>query len=141
MTQETLNAVRDLQKKIRNLERHVQDLRISVENIVPVLNGLPHSNETKSRVEKIALMIVDAERELDNLRGRLPEVQATLAETIMCEVDDPLIQALLILRYVEGLTFKDISCRMKWGLRYIFKLHEKFLKKGICGHIATQNQC
>ena len=141
MTVETLNGVRDLQKKIRNLERHVQDLRISMDNIVPVLDGLPHSNMTKSRVEKIALMIVDAEHELDHLRGQLPEVQSTLAEVILREVDDPLIQALLILRYVEGLTFKEISCRMKWGLRNIFKLHEKFLKKGICGHIATQNQC
>lgn len=128
MTAETLNSVRDLQKKIRNLERRVQELRISMDNIVPVLDGLPHSSEAKSRVERIALMIVDAERELEDLRGQLPKVQSTLAEVILREVDSPPLQSFLVLRYVEGLSLKETARRMRYTLRHVYRLHEKFLK-------------
>ena len=128
MTAETLNSVRDLQKKIRNLERRVQELRISMDNIVPVLDGLPHSSEAKSRVERIALMIVDTERELEDLRGQLPKVQSTLAEVILREVDSPPLQSFLVLRYVEGLSFKETARRMRYTLRHVYRLQEKFLK-------------
>ena len=67
MTEKELNGVRELNKKIRDLQRHLQELRVSAENLVPILDGLPHSSEAKSRVEKIALMIVEDERELTAL--------------------------------------------------------------------------
>ena len=139
MTEKELNIVRELKKQIRDLERHLQALRLSAENLVPILDGLPHSTEAKSRVEKLALMIVSDERELTFLNETLLIARAELLDKILREVDEPALQTLLVLRYVECFSFKETARRMRYGLRHIFKLHEKFLKDGICRHIAAQN--
>ena len=139
MTEEELNGVRELNKKICDIERHLQALRISAENLVPILDGLPHSSEAKSRVEKIALMIVEDERELTALNETKLLAKSELADKILCEVNEPILQTLLVLRYVECLSFKETARRMHFTLRHIFKLHEKILKEFICWHIAAQN--
>ena len=43
MTEQELNSGHDLKKQIRDLEKHLQTLRLSAENLVPILDGLPHS--------------------------------------------------------------------------------------------------
>ncbi|MBQ3442229.1 MAG: hypothetical protein IJG33_03175 [Selenomonadaceae bacterium] len=139
MTEQELNSVRELKKRIHVLEKHLQALRLSAENIVPVLDGLPHSTEAKSRVEKIALMIVEDERELTALNEKILLAKSELVDKILCQVDEPTLQTLLILRYVECLSFKETARRMHFTLRHIFKLHEKILKEFICWHIAAQN--
>ena len=131
MTREELCSVRELQKKIRTHEQHLEALRMSAENIVPILDGLPHATEAKSKVEKIALRIVEVERELEDLRGRLVQSKSGLADKIMCEVVSPEVQTLLILRYVDCCPYKEIARRMRYALRHVFKLHERFLKSGI----------
>lgn len=135
MTEKELNSVRDLNRQIRRLEQHLQALRLSAENLVPILDGLPHSNEAKSRVEKIAFMIIESERALDSLRKELTLAKSELVDKILREVDAPALQTLLALRYVESLSFKETARRMRFTLRHVFRLHEKFLK---C-HIAAQN--
>lgn len=135
MTEKELNSVRELNKQIRRQEQHLQALRLSAENLVPILDGLPHSNEAKSRVEKIALMIIESERELENLRKEMTAAKSELVEKILRAVDEPAMQTLLALRYVECLSFKETARRLRFTLRHVFRLHEKFLK---C-HIAAQN--
>ena len=137
MTEEELNGARELRKKIRDLERHLQELRMSAENLVPILDGLPHSSEAKSRVEKIALMIVEDERKLTSLNETILLAKSELADKILCEVNEPILQTLLVLRYVECLSFEKTARRMRITLRHVFRLHEKFFK---C-HIAAQNHC
>ena len=135
MTEKELNVVRELKKKIRDVERHLQALRLSVENLVPILDGLPHSSETKSRVEKFALMIVADEHELIALNEKILLAKSELLDKILREVDEPSLQTLLVLRYVECLSFKETARRMRFTLRHVFRLHEKIFK---C-HIAAQN--
>ena len=135
MTARELNNVRELNKKIRILERHLEALRMSAETIVPILDGLPHAAFAKSRVEKIALRTVSTERELEFLCTALIKAKTGLADKIMAEVDDPVYQTLLMLRYVEVLSFNQTARRMRISLRHVFRLHEKFLR---C-HIDAQN--
>jgi len=128
MTVKELNSVRELNKQIRELERHLVALRISVENITPILDGLPHSTDVKSRVEKLALDIVDDEKQLATLREQLPHVKINLVNLIMREADNPTLQTLLILRYVACCSFKETARRMKFTLRHVYRIHEKFFK-------------
>lgn len=131
MTEQELNKVRAVKKRIKDLEKKLQTLKMSASNLVPIIDGLPHATQAKSRVERIALMIVDCERELANNRDRLTQAKEELADKVMCEVSEPEWQTLLVLRYVECLPFKDVAHRMFFGLRYVFKLHDKILKEGI----------
>ena len=135
MTERELNRVRELNKKIRTLERFLAELRLSAENIVPILDGLPKAALAKSRVEKIALRAVESGHELETLRNELIQAKTELADKIMAGMFEPVIQTLLMLRYVEGASFNQTARRMRISLRHVFRLHEKFLK---C-HIAAQN--
>lgn len=134
MTEQELNSVRELKKRIHVLEKHLQALRLSAENIVPVLDGLPHSTEAKSRVEKIALMIIQDERELTALNEKILLAKSELVDKILCQVDEPTLQTLLILRYVECLSFKETARRMHFTLRHLYRLHKKIFKNVTCLH-------
>ena len=129
MTEQELTSVRDLRKKIRDLEKKIHALRLNVENITPVIDGLPHSTEAKSRVEKLAVSIVAAERELAELREQMPQAQAHLAELITREVAEPVAQTLLVLRYVACCSFREVARRMNFDISHVFKLHRRALKK------------
>ena len=131
MTKNDLTCVRELHKKICAIERHLKKLRLSVENLTPILDGLPHASEAKSRVERLVLNIVEDERTLAEFREQFQQARIRLIEIIMREVDEPILQTLLIMHYAECLSFREISRRMRYGLRHIFKLHEQFLKDGI----------
>ncbi|MBR6888699.1 MAG: hypothetical protein IKN16_09680 [Selenomonadaceae bacterium] len=138
MTEQELNSVRELKKRIRDLEKHLQALRLSAENIVPVLDGLPHSTEVKSRVEKIALRLVESERELTTLNEKLMLAKVHLLDKILRQVDEPALQTLLVLRYVECLSFKETARRMRITLRHLYRLHKKFLKMSPACTLAAQ---
>lgn len=47
MTEKELNCVRDLREQIRDIEWKIIKLRARAENLVPILDGLPHGNEVK----------------------------------------------------------------------------------------------
>ena len=129
MTEKELNIVRELKKQIRDLERHLQALRLSAENLVPILDGLPHSNSAKSRVEKIALMIIESERELENLRAQLDRASEELPARIHDEVSDVQERTLLLLRYVACMRFRDIAFQLERSEARVFQIHHDVLKK------------
>ena len=128
MTLEDLNSCRALQIRIGTVTNHLAGLRLSAENLVPILDGMPHSKEAKSRVERIALEIIEDECELTALRSEYELAQARLTDKILLEVSDPVIQTLLVLRYVECYSFRETARRINYSLRQVFRLHEEYLK-------------
>lgn len=129
MTEKELNSVRELNKQIRRQEQHLQALRLSAENLVPILDGLPHSNEAKSRVEKIALMIIEDERELENLRAQLDRASEDLPARIHDEVTNVQERTVLLLRYVACMRFRDIAFQLERSEARVFQIHHDVLKK------------
>lgn len=128
MTEQDLNVVRDLRKKIREGEQHLHELRISADNIVPVIDGLPHATAARSRVERITLKIIELENDLNDLRTTFEQAQSQLADRILCVTGlKPSLQSVLILRYVACLPHKDTARRLQITLRHEFKLHAKAL--------------
>lgn len=128
MTEKELNSVRELNKQIRRQEQHLQALRLSAENLVSILNGLPHSNEAKSRTEKFALMIIECERELENLRTQLDRASEDLPARIYVEVSDVQERTVLLLRYVACMRFSDIAFQLELSERRVFQIHRDALK-------------
>lgn len=128
MTLEDLNSCRALQIQIGTVTNHLAGLRMSAANLVPILDGMPHSKEAKSRVERIALEIIEDECELTALQSEYELAKARLTDKILLEVSDPVIQTLLVLRYVECCSFRETARRINYSLRQVFRLHETFLK-------------
>lgn len=134
---EVLNSVRKLKVKIADLERHLQALRLSAENLVPILDGMPRATDIRSRVETISVKILTEEQNINDLREELVKAKVKLLRRILDEISDPLIQTLLVLRYVECLSFRKIAARMHYTLRQIFRLHENFLKTCHSGELSA----
>lgn len=129
MTDKELNVVRDLRNKIRDLTSHLQALRLSAQNIVPVIDGLPHSDVVKSRVEKLALKIIEHERELSDLSRQFATSALDLTDRI--NRADQLNQqekTILLMRYVACMNFQDIWIEMQISDNRAFYLHRTAVK-------------
>lgn len=129
MNERELNRVRELKEKIRELERHIAALRSSAENIVPVLDGMPHSTDVKSKVETIALHVVNSERELDALRSELCSAAIHITNRIQNSNLKRKEKTLLILRYVVCMNFRDIAFQMDISDATTFRLHHDGVQK------------
>ena len=121
-------TVRELVKKIKETERRLEILRMAATNLVPIIDGMPHATFSQSRVEKIALKTVEAEQELTKLYAEQEPTKAKLADKIIGMTDNTEFQTLLVLRYVECLSFREISRRIHYSLSRVFDLHDKIIR-------------
>ncbi|MBQ4495659.1 MAG: DUF1492 domain-containing protein [Selenomonadaceae bacterium] len=129
MTEKELNSVREISRRIRDLEWRLQTLRAEAENIVPVIDGLPHATQIKSRVEKLALNITDCDNELINLREQFVNSALELGNKIDNAKLNSQEKTVLSLRYVSCMNFQDIWLKLDTSDANIFYLHRTALKK------------
>lgn len=129
MTELELNSARDLRQKIRDLEWRLDALRADAENLVPILDGLPHGTDIKSRVENLAAKILDGEKELMTLREQFGREAFALDDKIIHSDLDALEQAVLNLRYVACLNFLDIQDRLRISDATVFYIHRTAKRK------------
>ena len=132
MTEKELNSVRDINKRIRDIEWRLQALRAEAENITPIIDGLPHSTDVKSRVERLALNIAEGERELAALQAQFITAALELGNKIDSSPLNQQEKTVLSLRYVSCLNFQDIWLTLHVSDAQVFYLHrtaqKKFLK-------------
>lgn len=129
MTAQELYKVRELRNKILATTRHLESLRISASNLVPVLDGMPHARNATSRVEKISLNIIENENELTALREEFDAEAAKLADKIKAAPLKPQEREILILRYVACERFRDISFQTGYSDAHVFYLHRSAVDK------------
>ena len=88
MTWAELNEVRDLNKAIEALSKQIDALHLTLSLKIPVRDGMPKSNAADSRVERIAVRIVDAEKRMEELKTLLREALPRLEKKINTEIAD-----------------------------------------------------
>lgn len=132
MTAQELYKVRELRNRILALTRHIERLRIAANNLVPVLDGMPHARNAESRVESLTVKIVECEEELSALRTELDEAAAQLAGKIKNAPLTMQEREVLILRYVACERFRDISFQMHYSDAHVFRLHSDGVEKILC---------
>ena len=131
MTEQELNQVRNLSKRIRDLENLLTTLRKRAEDITPVCDGLPKPTDIHSRVEFLALKIVEKTIELESLHEQILSATVTLTEAICKEIADPNQRAVLLLRYVHCMHFRDIGFRLDKSDATVYRLHHDAAQKMI----------
>lgn len=129
MTRQELNSVRDLKFQAWLLAQSRASLLATAEDLVPIIDVMPRPKDMRSRTERLAIKILAIDDELDKLHEKIIQAEINLTEQIISEVNNPALQKLAILRYVKCLSYKDISHLMKYTLRYIYILHDKFFKR------------
>ena len=129
MTIAELNVVRDLRERLRAAIRQLRALRDSIQNLCPELDGMPHAQSQQSKVEKMTVLIIEGEREVDAIKAEIDTTGATLARKIKNLPLNSQEQEILILRYVGCLSFRDIKAKLHMGASRLFYVHRNALKK------------
>lgn len=123
MTGSELNAARDLVKAIRAGESDLATLRLTATKLVPIRDGMPKAERQESRVEEIALMIIEGERELAQMKERLVEVTGELARKLSRIALTPQERRVIFLRYVACSNFRDIAFEMDLSDARVYFIH------------------
>ena len=127
MTEKDLHTVWRLLQQVTKQEKYIANLRLSAEDLVPLPSDVPPplSTVAKSRVEKLALKLVEAEQKLVKLREQLILARLRLTELILGEIDRADVQRVVYLRYVDCLSYAKIAKQMGFSVRHVFRLHAK----------------
>lgn len=129
MTEAELNEVRDLKRRIVELEKRLRSLTLSVEKLSPVLDGMPHARSPCSRVEFLATQIIETERELKNLREEMEVAAARLTCRLYKMPLTSREYSVVALRYVACMRFRDIQFELHMSDARMWFLHREALKK------------
>ena len=129
MVEEELNRVRELKKRIYELELRREKYCCQAENIVPIIDGMPHAKDAKSRVEKITVELVAIDEEMAELADVFVQAVFELDAAIEASGLDALEKAVINLRYVACMNFRDIQEKLKISDATTFYIHRTAKKK------------
>ena len=129
MNERELNEVRELQSQIGDLERKIELMRGALMNIVPLRNGMPQGHALDSRVEKTVVQIGELEEELFELTKRREVAQLNITANICAAGLSGKEAAVIYLRYVKCMRFRDICFELNYSDAHVFRLHSQGLKK------------
>lgn len=135
MTERELNAARDLAEEIKACESDLATFRLSMTKLVPIRDGMPKAQSNESRVEELAVLIVEKERELNELKERLIDTAGKLAREISAAPLNSQERRVIFLRYVACEHFRDIAFEMDKSDARIYAIHATAVDK-----ILTQQE-
>ena len=121
-----LRAVFELEEKICAARDELEQLKSLATAITPQLGGLPKAKSLSSRVENLAVKILDCERRLDELVEEKICRQVDLTLEISERVTGN-AAIVLILRYSSCKTFAEIARAMSLSRPRISALHKQGL--------------
>lgn len=125
MTAEQLGEVRRLKAQLEDAEAELDYLR----GLTSRLKNMPRSLKVHSRVEELAIKRVDGEKILGKLREALDEAHDELTEKILSAPLSNLARQILLLRYVDCLSFRKIARVTNYSLTSIFRIHDEILER------------
>lgn len=124
-----VTAARILTEEIKSLERQIEMLRATAQDLVPIRDGLPKGQAQVSAVERIALKILALEENLRGLHEELDAVKIRLIEEICAAPLKEGERKVLMLRYVSCMRFRDICFELEKSNARIYQWHRAGLEK------------
>ena len=100
-------------------------MRVSANLTVEKVAG---GNNKKGHMENTVVRIVDLEKEIRKELERSIAIKAEIMNTIS-QVDDPIGQIILEMRYINGKGWDEIARDIKFDIRTAFRIHGKALKQ------------
>ncbi|HHX22428.1 MAG TPA: DUF1492 domain-containing protein [Thermoanaerobacterales bacterium] len=110
---EQLQILRDLSMKV--------SANLTVEKVAG-------GNNKKGHMENTVVKIVDLEKETKEDVERSIAIKAEIMNTIS-QVDDPIGQIILEMRYINGKGWDEIARELKYNDRSIFRIHSRALNE------------
>ena len=121
-----LSTVFELEEKICAARDELEQLKSLATAITPQLGGLPKAKSLSSRVENLAVKILDCERRLDELVEEKICRQVDLTLEISERVTGN-AAIVLILRYSSCKTFAEIGRTIHYSRKQVWTFHQRGL--------------
>ena len=128
MTRNELRQVYRLRMRIAQQEEYLIGLRELKQSTERSLSPGGNNPQGSKRVESIVIKIVSAEEKLQWLYEQLDVAKSALRACITAAISDRTLQRVLILRYVECLTWTEISKATELSRQWVYQLHKKYLE-------------
>ena len=126
MTQAELESVLFMRGEMQEVEADLATLRMTADSVKPQIDGLPRSHRIIAQVEELTLKIIQQEERLKMYKAALSVLKVGLLEKIMSLGAPAAQQTVIIMRYVECRSYKDIAFHTQFPLRHVYRLCEKF---------------
>lgn len=128
-TQEYLSQAFKIDRQIDSKLAQIASLRVLAEKTNILMSDLPGSPTRKTdKMEEAVIKIVNLENEINGMIDEFIDLKVEISRTVFA-LDDMDCRTVLELRYLCFLRWEDIADKMKLGLRTVYRLHKKALKK------------
>ena len=129
MTTDILLKPQQLYKEYMSLIMKHDTLKTSLERTVAVISLAPgHGQGVSRRLEEMEAEILDLEKIIDKKCEELIDAQ-NVARKAIYHLQDPEQVAVMIKRYVDCMTFSEISSELEYTVRHCRRLNQNGLEK------------
>lgn len=123
-----LEQYRRLDNNIKIKQEQLNRIRELAQSISPSSSGGNRSGKISDKIGSAVAKLVDAENELNQGIVKLLDLKKEI-ERVISQVDDPILEQLLTLRYINGMTWEKIAVEMHYSYMHTCRLHGKALGK------------
>ena len=117
-----------LDRKIKAKERQLEAIRCHAEYSSPKTDGeFIKSRSVQSALEESAVKIIELENYVSNQIKELVRLKAEI-EQVIKSVGNIEYETVLEMRYLSFMDWKEISARMEYGGKYVFRVHGRALE-------------
>lgn len=111
----------DSKRRARAILNEIHDLKDLATKITVTFNDMPGGGSV-DKVGAIVANIVDLQSELA-VQAKTMKAEQEIVQAVIDAVDEPDLRQLLILRYINGLTWEKIAVDMNYSWRHTLRLH------------------
>ena len=118
--QKNLACIRRLEEKLKILDERITAVKS------PSLSGMPRGG-TPVTIADLVGDKVDLEKRIEKLRGKSRDLKTSVYEEID-SLEDTRYCEVLEAHFIEGQTFEEISERMGYTERHVYKLYQEAIR-------------
>lgn len=126
-TREKLDAVHFTDKRINAKLERIKRLESLAEHCTSTITGMPQERGNVSRIEstieKIEALQETTAQDIELLLNQINDV-----DEIIAKIKSPLGKIIFELRYINFMSWPEISMQIGYQKRYLQKVHKKILK-------------
>ena len=125
---EYLSQAYRIDQRINSKLEQAVSLRELAKKATATLSNIPHKpNKNTRTLENIIVKIIDLENEINQDIDELVDLKREIV-TIIKQIENPVYQTLLELRYLGYKSWEQIAVEMGYSLQHVFRLHERSLQ-------------
>ena len=126
---EYLNQIQEADRKVRKLERQIQNLEMLATDIAHHMNGpIGHGQVDYDKTGMLTAEICDAKQELEEARKASAEIREEVGGTIN-RIENEDAKDVLMLRYLKGMKYDQIAEKLSFSVRRVYQLRKKGIRE------------